>query len=145
MRTPNWLDNTTQLLYPLMSITPYRHRQATISSFILLFSLPSPCHYTSTEPRICGEAAFKRINRFYFHPWIRAVTLSHFSHMWHPLWALLTAVGARENILEWREKGRKSLYTASTDQAMAFAYADHNHNHYLLWWSTLALWGTGTF
>lgn len=58
------------------------------------------------------------------------MTLNHVSHMWHLLRVVLTAVGARENISEGREKGRKSLYTASTDQAMAFAYADHNHNHY---------------
>lgn len=59
--------------------------------------------------------------------------MSHFSHMWQQLRVVLTALGAQENISEWREKCGKSLYTISIDQAMAFAYADHNHNHYLLW------------
>lgn len=59
--------------------------------------------------------------------------MSHFSHMWQQLRVVLTALGAQENISEWREKCGKSLYTINIDQAMAFAYADHNHNHYLLW------------
>lgn len=58
--------------------------------------------------------------------------MSCFSHVWQQLRVVLTAPGAQENISEWREKYGKSLYTISTDQAMAFAYADHNRNHYLL-------------
>lgn len=151
MRTPNWLYITgppALLLYPLMSITPWRHRHGPkLSSFLRTPSCFQSQLHCTTRAGSSGRMGnqLPKSDRFYFRLWITAVSMSRFSCMWQQLGVVLTASGAQENISEWREKYGKSLYTIGIDQAMAFAYADHNHNHYLLWWSTSVLWGTGTF